>query len=247
MKSSKTGFTLIEMSIVMLIIGLIIGGILTGRDLITAAKIRATVSQIEKYNTAVRTFQLKYNRFLPGDIPDPYASQFGFVARGAYAGEGDGNDVIEGIGGHNPNWNSATYQTGGETAMFWVDLSTAGLIKDSFNTATPITAQNLLTGSEIDLYLPKTPIRESHITVSSRDQNIGGVTFGTGVISANENYFQVANITQLTNIENTYLPSFTVSEAHNLDKKLDDGLPQFGKVIAAFRTFANYYVGPITM
>ena len=56
----KTGFTLIEMSIVLVIIGLIIGGVLVGRDLISAATVRAEISQIEKYKTVTRTFEEKY-------------------------------------------------------------------------------------------------------------------------------------------------------------------------------------------
>src|ERR1700722_13612838 len=90
----KAGFTLIELSIVLVIIGLIIGGVLVGRELISAAQIRAQISQIEKYNSAANTFRGKYG-YLPGDIPDPAAKQYGFATRGTLAGEGDGNGVIE--------------------------------------------------------------------------------------------------------------------------------------------------------
>src|ERR1700735_2843794 len=83
----KSGFTLIELSIVLVIIGLIVGGILTGQSLIDAAAQREQIAQIEKYNTAVRTFQGKYG-YLPGDIPNPYASNFGFQSRGANTAEG---------------------------------------------------------------------------------------------------------------------------------------------------------------
>ena len=48
----KRGFTLIELSIVLVIIGLIVGGILVGQDLINAAAIRAQIAQVEKYQTA---------------------------------------------------------------------------------------------------------------------------------------------------------------------------------------------------
>ena len=51
----KSGFTLIELSIVLVIIGLIIGGILVGRDLINASAIRAQISQIDKYQQAANT------------------------------------------------------------------------------------------------------------------------------------------------------------------------------------------------
>ncbi len=48
----REGFTLIEMSVVLVIIGLIVGGILVGRDRVRAAEVRAEISQIGKYNSA---------------------------------------------------------------------------------------------------------------------------------------------------------------------------------------------------
>src|SRR5579863_4925333 len=90
----KSGFTLIELSIVLVIIGLIVGGILTGRDLIDAASQRAQITQIERYQTAVHAFQAKYGGYLPGDIPDPAASGFGFMPRGTLDGQGDGNGLL---------------------------------------------------------------------------------------------------------------------------------------------------------
>jgi prepilin-type N-terminal cleavage/methylation domain-containing protein len=94
--SHGNGFTLIELSIVLVIIGLIVGGVLVGQNLIDAAAVRAQISQIEKYNTAANTFRGKYG-YLPGDIPNPYAAQFGFLPRGTYKGQGDGNGVIQSI------------------------------------------------------------------------------------------------------------------------------------------------------
>jgi prepilin-type N-terminal cleavage/methylation domain-containing protein len=134
----SSGFTLIELSIVLVIIGLIIGGILTGQSLIDAAAQRAQVTQVERYNTAVNTFRAKYGN-LPGDIPDPTASQFGFQARGTGAGQGDGNGIIEGYGNGYDASNSGFYEGAGETSVFWVDLSTAGLVDGGFNTASPNT------------------------------------------------------------------------------------------------------------
>ena len=126
-KWARSGFTLIELSIVLVIIGLIIGGVLAGQDLIVAAKNRAQISQIEKYQTAVRTFQSKYG-YLPGDIMDPYATQFGFQGRGPYNGEGDGNGVLEGDCQLISTWVSGYEQGCGELPVFWEDLSDAQLV-----------------------------------------------------------------------------------------------------------------------
>ena len=71
--SNKNGFTLIELSIVLVIIGLVVGGVLVGADLIKAAKIRSAVSDLDKITAAVNTFKLKYN-CIPGDC----ASATGF-------------------------------------------------------------------------------------------------------------------------------------------------------------------------
>jgi prepilin-type N-terminal cleavage/methylation domain-containing protein len=74
--SHNRGFTLIELSIVMVIIGLMIGGMLVGRDMIRAAEIRATLRQIERIETAMNTFKAKY-KCLPGDCAN--ADDMGFV------------------------------------------------------------------------------------------------------------------------------------------------------------------------
>ncbi len=59
--TSNVGFTLVELSIVLVIIGLIAGGILLGKDLITAAEIRYSVSQMQQMEISYNTFKIKYN------------------------------------------------------------------------------------------------------------------------------------------------------------------------------------------
>jgi prepilin-type N-terminal cleavage/methylation domain-containing protein len=130
----KSGFTLIELSIVLVIIGLIVGGVLVGRDLISAAVVPAQISQIEKYQQAVNTFKGKYG-YLPGDIPEPYASQFGFVARGAYAGTGDGKGIMEGITSYAASANKGHCPGSGENILIWRELSDTRLIDNSFQSA----------------------------------------------------------------------------------------------------------------
>src|SRR3954468_8091893 len=71
--SHRNGFTLIELSIVLVIIGLVVGGVLVGRDLMRAAELRAVVSDFDRFQTALYTFQSKYN-CLAGDCA--YTTRF---------------------------------------------------------------------------------------------------------------------------------------------------------------------------
>jgi prepilin-type N-terminal cleavage/methylation domain-containing protein len=230
-----SAFTLIELSIVLVIISLIVGGVLVGRDLISAAAVRAQISQIEKYQTAVNTFRGKYG-YVPGDIKDPDASNFGFLARGNYAGEGDGNGIIEGIWANQAGANGGAYFVfQGEQAMFWVDLSTAGLVDGRFNTATSAgligSTVTETTSPSISSYFPRGKIGNSYVYVWS-----GGLQSlawpSSPPPSDGRNYFGVNGVTDLYSDGISEQPSLTVNQAYAMDKKSDDGLPQSGNIKA---------------
>jgi prepilin-type N-terminal cleavage/methylation domain-containing protein len=68
------GFTLVELSIVLVIIGLLIGGILVGQSLIESAKMQSFVRQMAQYDALTASFKSKYKQ-LPGD-----SSVFGCTA-----------------------------------------------------------------------------------------------------------------------------------------------------------------------
>lgn len=127
---SQGGFTLIELSIVLVIIGLIVGGVLVGQDLIKAAELRATISQLEKYNAAVNTFRTKYNG-VPGDLVN--ASTFGLNTTGITTAE-NGNGLLARAAGN------ATYDD--ETAAFFRHLTQANMISEPV-TGTDFTAANV--------------------------------------------------------------------------------------------------------
>jgi prepilin-type N-terminal cleavage/methylation domain-containing protein len=220
----KSGFTLIEMSIVLVIIGLIVGGILTGRDLIDATAQRAQIAQIEKYNVAVRTFQGKYGG-LPGDLPDPMATQFGFQPRGQYAGEGDGNGVLRGNCGNCNGCSNPAHQGCGELAVFWQDLSAAGLIDMSIPTGACFPQTNGPSAcTSVAKWLPAAKLGNGQYVYVMSPNNI--------------NYFTVQRVRSIgwavesTTQNGAGINTMTVQQAYNIDKKADDGLPQSGSIIA---------------
>jgi prepilin-type N-terminal cleavage/methylation domain-containing protein len=246
-RTAQSGFTLIEMSIVLVIIGLIIGGIIVGRDLIKAAEVRATITQIEKYNTAANTFYGKYG-YLPGDIPAGPAAMFGLAARGQNKGQGDGNGVLE---GYNTSGASNGFNQVGENIMFWVDLTTAQLIDGSFTTAVATTlgySSPYITGAGIDSYLPAAKMGNGnyfYVFSGGWNDNEGGG--GTNVQSNSLNYFGLATV---TSIGSASCPpclfgqqGMTVNQAYAMDTKIDDGLPMSGRVVSSYLTSNNWYWG----
>lgn len=202
----------------LVIIGLIVGGALVGQNLIAAAGVRATISQIEKYNTAANTFRGKYG-YLPGDIKDPDASSFGFQARGTLAGQGDGNGILQ---GNNAGTLSSLEETVGENVMFWVDLSTAGVIDGNFNTAHSST----YSGGALSQYFPNAKIRTGDYITVLNNPYTGQNAFCLESLSGMDSYW--VNWGGWNNF------GLTVQEAFMIDKKIDDGLPTTGNVTAQF-------------
>src|SRR5665213_2801937 len=232
-QNQRYGFTLIELSIVLVIIGLIIGGILIGRDLIEVARVRQQITQIEKYNTAVHTFRLKYG-FLPGDIPDPTASEMGFGQRGPYPGEGDGNGLIEGVNIENGagscnGCTSGLYLAAGENGLLWSDLGAASLISFPVNLyasyGPAYAAVAAWSGVGLDQWDPKAVIGQGNYVYAYSNNGIN--YFGISAID----YFLGGNSNQVD-----AEPGLTPQQAYAIDSKIDDGMPQTGRVNTLYIT-----------
>lgn len=115
----QRGFTLIEIAIVLVIIGLLLGGVLKGQELINTARVRALNNNVDGITAAWFSFQDRYRAF-PGDY-----SQASVNLPGAPT-DGDGNGLVD---------------TDGERANVWVQLQAAGYITGNFDGANVVDDQ----------------------------------------------------------------------------------------------------------
>ncbi len=203
-QTGKQGFTLIELSIVLVIIGLIVGGVLIGQDLIKAAEVRAAIGQLEKYDAAANTFRTKYNG-IPGDLAN--AASFGFDTTGI-ASTSLGNGLLNRTNNDGTSFDS-------EAAAFFDHLAFANMISEQI-TASDFTAANV---DAIAAYVPTSKLGRGSLVVPA------------GLSGTNFFVLGVPTVTDgvLTFTDGTAIP---VIDAFNIDGKLDDGVPVTGRVIA---------------
>ncbi len=115
-KLSQSGFTLVELAIVLMIIGLLIGGILKGQELITNARITSIIRQIKSHDAAVITFMDSYGA-KPGDITSP-STRLPNCNSAPCSNAGDGNGII----------GATDSSTTAENNTAWIHLASANLI-----------------------------------------------------------------------------------------------------------------------
>ena len=116
----QSGFTLIEIAIVLVIIGLLLGGVLKGQELITSARVRNLISQQDGIKAAYFGFLDRF-RALPGD----YAQATNNIANVTAGSNGNGNGQITA--------NGTAGATTDEHIAAWDHLSKAGFINGSYN------------------------------------------------------------------------------------------------------------------
>jgi prepilin-type N-terminal cleavage/methylation domain-containing protein len=250
---TAAGFTLVELSIVLVIVGLLAGGILVGRDMIHAAVVRAQVSQIERYNQAVLTFRLKFDA-LPGDLTDP--AKFGLTASAALAtglsGFGNGNGVIDsdkmytqpyyycGYTGHDPAIRNQIC----EEPFFWLSLQDAGLLDQ----ALPACDVGSLTMNAGGYFLNGCGLPRARIAGGGQSGYLYNNTFSqSGPLVSITNfggvhYFRLvrmprANATPCrttgAGTEGTWCETLAPADAQAIDAKTDDGMPLSGRTLAS--------------
>ena len=121
-KNKQGGFTLIEIAIVLVIIGLLLGGVLKGQELINTARVRALNNTVDGVTAAWFSFQDRYRAF-PGDYTQSAVNLPGAPVAG------DGNGLVG---------DAAGVDAPAERAMVWMHLQSAGYITGGYddNTAT---------------------------------------------------------------------------------------------------------------
>ena len=161
MKSQQSGFTLVEIAIVLVIIGLLLGGILKGQELINSAKVKNLANDFRVIPTYIYAYQDKY-KALPGD-DSAAVTHLGTTTCAAPCQNGNGNGVING------NWNSLTATD--ESYQFWAHVRMANLASGPTTWAGATLA---------DPYVPKNAIG-GQMGVSSAIGGAGGQLQITGM------------------------------------------------------------------
>jgi prepilin-type N-terminal cleavage/methylation domain-containing protein len=209
----KKGFSLVELSIVLVILGLLTGGILAGQSLIRASELRAVSTEYQRYAAAVNTFRDKYFA-VPGDMSSATsfwgaahatpATCITTVGTGTQTCNGDSDGQIE------TNWIVAGPTEG---LRAWQQLANAGLVEGSY------TGVFVALGNVSGTNIPRSKIGAgwqlyywNNVAGTNRSGN--GIALGKDIAaSANNNGIVKAE------------------EAWNLDTKNDDGLANSGKWI----------------
>ena len=219
---AEGGFTLVELAIVMIIIGLLIAGVLKGQALIAKAQVTATVAQIKSIEAATSTFRDTYAS-IPGDLVNP-ATRLPSCAGACIVGAGalNGNGRLE-------NLPSAT-PIASEGEAFFPQLSAAGLVTG-------------LTGGPagsviVNGNFPATKIANNVIMASTaRNNNVGdfgGALIGAGV--PEQGLYLTLNNSVAAPVAAT--SGLKPDEAGRIDTKVDDGVTDTG-LVRAFGTVGN--------
>ncbi len=206
MKSSNRGFTLVELSIVIVIVGLIIAGVTAGQTLVKQAQLRAILTQADQIRTAVNTFKSQYGG-LPGDINNGSLYWSGCGVTGICDGNADKK-----IGTDLKNTDEQP-----EGYIAWWQLNAAGVFPGTFTI--PAADAGDITGI-IGTTIPAAKFPKAGITLGYDTNQLTGIAINKNIAlfgaAAASTYAGAAFL----------LPA----QASSLDVKADDGNAERGSI-----------------
>lgn len=237
--NTQKGFTLVELAIVMTIIGLLIGGILKGQELMQNARVTSTIAQVRAYEAATTTFRDKYDS-IPGDMANAQNRIPGCNANCAPLAASAGNSII-GAANWGAGTNYASQATAAvtappnaeahETQLYWAHMLLADLISGVTNAA--INNQTPALGETH----PSAKIGGGFVVGFADGTVPPGAPAGTGPAG------MVLALVQgpATNLSNAAgVQPLTPTRAAQIDRKMDDGRPA-GGFVQAYGVQASCY------
>lgn len=208
MRNKQRGFTLVELSIVMVIIALLAGSIFAGQAIIDASKIKSTVSQIEEFQSGFNVFVDKFSAY-PGDFSR--AERF-LGAPATMIGNGDSHTVwadvqVGGTAGSEP----------AEGPLAWYHMKLAGLVSGQY-------------GNDPQWMIDANAIPGTVVPYAKIGADGGGFYMNyDSTVQEMGNHLGLGHYDATTLGMNNH-PLLTGKQAFDIDKKLDDSFPRTGLV-----------------
>lgn len=219
----QRGFSLVELSIVLVILGLLTGGILAGQSLIRAAELRSATMQLSSYQTAFLAFRDRYMA-LPGDMPN--AQKFWGIAASCPGTVGSTDATTCNGNGDGKIGISAADGYGYESFRVWQHLANSGLIEGQYS------------GIGGTINLSKDAIPGVNVPAGRFGQS-GFWSFDywnlSGAYAAQLFAYDLKGLIGFGARLPGYEPSgeiMTPEEAWSMDIKLDDGQPARGRFLS---------------
>ncbi len=200
----------------LVILGLLVGGIMSGQSLIRAAELRAVTTEYQRYVGATQTLRDKYFS-LPGDMPNATAF-WGRVGGGSGQCVTPATDTDTGTPTCNGDGSGRIDYLTHEQARYWEHLAAAGLIEGNFS--------GIITSTPVTLVSPASKLSNGHWRE---------VHYGHQADTSHPDFFvqEYGHMYLLTNINGGVV--LRPEEAWNIDTKLDDGRPASGRVWDGYR------------
>lgn len=232
MSRTRDAFTLVELSIVLVILGLLVGGVLAGQSLIHAAELRAVNNEFTNFKTALGAFREKYFA-VPGDMSN--AVKFWGAAAGGTSDGVDGTCSV--LTSSSPSTGTETCNGDGnggigdggagnyhEWFRAWQHLANAGLIEGNY-TGVPGAAGTF------------DSVGKQNVPGSRYPSAIWGIRDFSSYTAGDSDtfpgrYHNVIFFGAYTSNDLAWNPVLKAEDAYNIDVKTDDGKPNTGNILA---------------